>query len=196
VLLSFIVALTSGILFAVRTATGARSGVPGALPFGLIDAEDGRRAVSASDCTEFCLALTEAGLVAIPGAGEPRPGGLIISGNVLRMGEDANDGDIAVEVTVLFLFLACPFGAALGRFFGPSGAGVALGLPALLFVAVPLLPNTPLKARSIGAPTGGAFSTFRLLEGGFTLVPAPFVIPRPTPTEVSAAAAFLTLLLP
>ena len=54
-----------------------------------------------TDCVEFCLALIEVGLPFV-GGGVPVDAGFV-SGNVLRMGEEAKDGDIAVEFTVLFL---------------------------------------------------------------------------------------------
>lgn len=193
---SFIVALTSGMVFPVTLATTAKSGVPGAFPFGLFEAEDGgRRAVSATDCTEFCLALAEAGLPPLTGAGDARTGGFI-SGNVLRTGEDANEGDIAA-FAVLFLFLACPLGAALALadFLVPSGAGVDLGLPALPFEAVPLVPKTPFRTRSVDGPAVVVLSTFRLF-GGFPFVPFPLIIPSPTPVGVSVVAAFRALLFP
>lgn len=99
-----------------------------------------------------------------------------------------------------YLFLACPFGAALALagFLVPSGAGVALGLAALPFDADPLIPKTPFRARSVDEPAFVVFSTFRLF-GGFPFVPFPFVIPSPTFAVVSAAvavAAFRALLFP
>jgi hypothetical protein len=96
-------AFTSGIVFPVTVAAAARSGVPAELPF-CFDVEDSRcLAFSTTDCVEFCLALEEAGLPPFVGAGDPRPNAFV-SGNVLRIGEEAIDGDM-FEVMVLFLEL-------------------------------------------------------------------------------------------
>jgi hypothetical protein len=54
------------------------------------------------ECVEFCLALDDCGLPPFVGGGEDFCANLD-SGNVVRMGEEAKDGDIAVDVTVLFL---------------------------------------------------------------------------------------------
>jgi len=86
----------------VMAAAVPRSGVPTELPF-CFEVEDSRcLAFSTIDWVEFCLALDEAGLPFV-GAGEPRPV-TFVSGNVLRIGEDAIDGDMA-EFMVLFLDL-------------------------------------------------------------------------------------------
>ena len=83
----------------VMVAAVPRSGVPTELPF-CFDVEVSRCLVfSTIDCVEFCLALDVTGLPFV-GAGDPR----FVSGNVLRIGEEAIDGDMA-EVTVLFLAL-------------------------------------------------------------------------------------------
>lgn len=116
-------------VFPVTIAAAAKSGGPGAIPFGLFEAEDGgRRAVSAIDCTEFCLALAEAGLAPFAGAGDARTGGLI-SGNVVRIGEDANEGDIAA-VAALFLNehrLATVVGFSSGSYIPLSGLSIWSG---------------------------------------------------------------------
>jgi hypothetical protein len=57
---------------------------------------------SRRECVEFCLALDDCGLPPFVGGGEDFCANLD-SGNVVRIGEDAKDGDIAVEVMVLFL---------------------------------------------------------------------------------------------
>jgi hypothetical protein len=57
---------------------------------------------SRMECVEFCLALDDCGLPPFVGGGEDFCDNLD-SGNVVRIGEEARDGDIAVEVTVLFL---------------------------------------------------------------------------------------------
>ena len=86
----------------VTVAAAPRSGVSTELPF-CFDVEDSRcLAFSTTDCVEFCLALDEAGLPFV-GAGDTRPVAFV-SGNVLRMGEEAIDGDMA-EFMVLFLAL-------------------------------------------------------------------------------------------
>jgi len=96
-------AFTSGMLFPVTAAAAAKSGVPAELPF-CFDVDDSRcLAFSTTDCVEFCLALAEAGLPPFVGAGDPRPNAFV-SGNVLRIGEEAIEGDM-LEVTVLFLKL-------------------------------------------------------------------------------------------
>jgi len=74
-----------------------RSGVPTELPFCFVVEDSRCRAFSTIDCVEFCLARDVTGLPFV-GAGDPR----FVSGNKLRMGEEAIDGDMA-EVTVLFL---------------------------------------------------------------------------------------------
>ena len=98
---SFMVTLTSGTLLPVTAAAAPRSGVPTVLPFGLC-AEDGG-GFSTIEWVEFCLALDDAGLPPFVGGGDGFPVTLD-SGNVVRMGEEAKDGDIAAELTVLFLF--------------------------------------------------------------------------------------------
>jgi hypothetical protein len=72
---SFMVAFTSVIERPVTPETLPNSGVPIVVPFGLLDEEeDGRaRALSTTDCVEFCLALTAAGLPPFVGTGEVRP---------------------------------------------------------------------------------------------------------------------------
>jgi hypothetical protein len=72
---SFIVAFTSVIERPVTPATLPNSGVPIVVPFGLLDEEEvGRaRALSTTDCIEFCLALAAAGLPPFVGTGEVRP---------------------------------------------------------------------------------------------------------------------------
>jgi hypothetical protein len=86
----------------VMVAAVPRSGVRTELPF-CFDVEDSRCwAFSTIDCVEFCLARDVAGLPFV-GAGDPRPVAFE-SGNVLRMGEEAIDGDMA-EFMVLFLDL-------------------------------------------------------------------------------------------
>jgi hypothetical protein len=210
---SFIEAFTSGRIRPVMLAAAPRSGA--AVTFCLFEADEGGRclAVSVIDWAEFCLARDEACLPPFAGRGDARRVAFE-SGNVLRMGDEASDGDIATDVTVLFLvgitlaaarnqsqlgtylFLPpCPFAMAvvLDLFFAPSGPGVPLGLPLLPFVADPLLANTPLRARSITTPPLGPFSTFRRF-GGLPFVPPPFAIP--SPTEIVASAAFRTLLFP
>jgi hypothetical protein len=97
--ISFVAGLTSGMLFPITTAAAIRSGVP--LLFCLFDATDGAR-FSATDCVEFCLPLTTAGLEAVVGGGDGFFT-MLLSGKVLRIGEDANDGDMAIEDTVPFL---------------------------------------------------------------------------------------------
>lgn len=105
---SFIDALISGILRPVMVAAIPRSGVPKVLPFCLFDAEDkGRcRALSRIDCVEFCRALDDTGLLPFVGIGDALATAFE-SGNVLRIGDEAMDGDIAKEFTVLFLFGIC-----------------------------------------------------------------------------------------
>ena len=83
----------------VASAAGLRSGV--LVPFALWDTED-CLAGSAVDWVEFCLARDEAGLPPFVGGGEARPV-TFESGKVVRIGEDASEGDIATDVTVLFL---------------------------------------------------------------------------------------------
>ena len=90
--------LTSGIFLPVTIAAAARSGVPATVPFCLLEAVVG--GFSTIDCVEFCLALDEAGL---PFVGGGVSFGAFDSGNVLRIGEEAIEGDIT-DVTVLFLF--------------------------------------------------------------------------------------------
>jgi hypothetical protein len=97
---SFIEAFTSVIVFPVTTAAAARSGVPATVPFCFVGAGDAP--FSTVVCIEFCLPFAVAGFPPFAGAGEDRPDAFV-SGNVLRMGEEASDGDIAIEVTVLFL---------------------------------------------------------------------------------------------
>ena len=83
----------------VIVAAVPRSGVPA--PFCLAAGVSATwRAVSSSECMEFCLAREDAGRPPLAGAGELRAG--FISGNVLRIGEEAIEGAMA-EVTVLFL---------------------------------------------------------------------------------------------
>lgn len=101
---SFVEDLTSG--RDVRPLAGAaapRSGVLEELPLDFPDAARSSlcRLLSMMDWVEFCLALDEGGLPPLIGCGEPLPVGFK-SGKVLRIGEEANDGDIA-DVIVLFL---------------------------------------------------------------------------------------------
>lgn len=72
-------------------------------PFCLFDADDvGRwRALSTMDCVEFCLALEDTGLP-FGAAGEPGATGLG-SATVVGTGEEATEGDMAIEFMVLFL---------------------------------------------------------------------------------------------
>ena len=93
---SFIDVLTSGMFRPVARAATSSFGVE--VPFGLFDATDGGL-FSCTDCVEFCRARP-AGLPPFVGGGEGLGG--LISGNVVRTGEEAIDGDIA-ELTVLFL---------------------------------------------------------------------------------------------
>ena len=177
---SFDIAFTSGMLLPVAIAAESRSGVE--VPLGF-DTEFCLAGSAATDWVEFCLARDEAGLP-FAGRGDTRPE-VFVSGNVLRIGEEAIDGDIAFDVIVLFLvgrslanipnefgsysYLLLPFCPFVGRtardlFFNPSGPGVSLGLPPLPFVAAPLLPNTLLRARSHYRTSGRSFidlSTFR-----------------------------------
>jgi len=95
------VAFTSGMLRPVTTAATPRSGVPTILPFSLLNAADAA-GFSRIECVELCLALEDCGLPPFVGGGEGFCASLD-SGNVVLMGEDARDGDIAVEVIVLFL---------------------------------------------------------------------------------------------
>lgn len=82
------------------TATAVTSGLGVEVPFGLFDADD-VGLLSTTDCVEFCLARGAAGLPPFVGGGD----GLLSfeSGKVFRMGEEAIAGDIAFDVTVLFL---------------------------------------------------------------------------------------------
>jgi hypothetical protein len=89
--------LTSGIDLPVASAATSRFGVD--VPLCLLDATDGAL-LSFIDCSEFCLPRP-VGLLLLVGGGDGREG--LISGNVLRIGEDASEGDIA-DVTVPFLF--------------------------------------------------------------------------------------------
>jgi hypothetical protein len=91
----------SGILRPVVVAAGPASGVPTPLPPCLLGAGDGR--FSAPDCIEFCRPLDIAGRPPFAGAGDDREA-VFESGNVLRIGDEAREGDCAIEVTVLFLF--------------------------------------------------------------------------------------------
>jgi hypothetical protein len=93
------VTLTSGILLPVTTAAAARSGVLAIVPFCLPEVVAG--GFSTIDCVEFCLALDEAGLPFVGGG--VSFASAFDSGNVVRIGEEASEGDIT-EVTVLFLF--------------------------------------------------------------------------------------------
>jgi hypothetical protein len=103
---SFIVALTSGMERPVTPATLPSSGVPIMVPFGLLDEEDeGRaRAFSTIDCVEFCLALAAAGLPPFVGTGEMRPR-LFESAKLLWMGDEAKDGDMALDIVTAVLDL-------------------------------------------------------------------------------------------
>ena len=87
--------MTSDTVRPVAIAATSRLGVE--VPLGLLEATDAGL-FSCIDCVEFCLAREVAGL--------PFAGGdtlvIFVSGKVLRIGEDAMDGDIA-DVTVLFL---------------------------------------------------------------------------------------------
>ena len=96
---SFMVVLTSNMLRPVTPATGLRSGV--LAPFALCETEDGLIG-STIELVEFCLARDEAGRPPFVGAGDTRPVNFD-SGNVVRIGEDAIEGDMATDVTVLFL---------------------------------------------------------------------------------------------
>ena len=73
------------------------------IPFGLIvDTDSWRgRMLSTIECVEFCLPLGATGRTPFVGGGDIRPRDFG-SGKVLRMGEEAMDGDMA-DVTVLFL---------------------------------------------------------------------------------------------
>jgi hypothetical protein len=86
----------------VRFTTAERSGVPAPLRFCLFGAGDaGRIPFSNTDWVEFCLPFEAVGLPFVAG-GVALPV-VLISGNVLRIGEEAIEGDIATDVTVLFL---------------------------------------------------------------------------------------------
>lgn len=100
-LASFVEAFTSGMLRPMALVAGPRSGVPTVLPPCLLGTGDDR--FSMPECIEFCLPLDTGGLPTLVGAGEDRAV-VFESGNVLRIGDEANEGDIAIDVTVLFLF--------------------------------------------------------------------------------------------
>lgn len=99
---SFNEAFNSGMIRPVVLAVARRSAT--AAIFCLFEADDAGRCLAASviDGIEFCLARDEAGLLPFVGIGDARPIAFE-SGNVLRMGDEASDGDIAMDVTVLFL---------------------------------------------------------------------------------------------
>jgi len=82
------------------------SGVPTAFEFGLFDAADDGRCLEfsvANCCVEFCLPFACAGLPPPFVTGEGARPLIFVSGKVARMGEEAIDGDIAIDVIVLFL---------------------------------------------------------------------------------------------
>ena len=95
----------SGRIRPVVLAGAETSGVGTAFVFGLFDAADDGLCLEFStvDCVEFCLPLATEGLTLPFVAGEGARPLSLVSGKVARIGEEAMDGDIAMDVTVLFL---------------------------------------------------------------------------------------------
>lgn len=106
---SFMEALISSIVRPVIFTAAERSGVPTPFPFCLFGAGDEGRVMpfSTTDWVEFCLPFVGAILVPPFIVGGVACPVFFISGNVLRTGEEAIEGDIAIEVTVLFLKEFC-----------------------------------------------------------------------------------------
>lgn len=102
-LVSFVEAFNSGILRPVALTAATVSGVATPLLTCLLGTGDAR--FSALDCIEFCRPLDIAGRPTF-GAGDDRATPFD-SANVLRIGDEAKEGDIAIEVTVLFLLRQC-----------------------------------------------------------------------------------------
>ena len=96
----------SGRIRPVVLAGAEAFGVATAFGFGLFDAADDGRclAFSTADCVEFCLPLATVGLPPPLMTGEGARPLSLVSGKVGLIGEDAIDGDMAIDVTVLFLW--------------------------------------------------------------------------------------------